>query len=409
MDSISPAPAKRIQKLGLLGGLYISQLIPLAFLGQAVPVYLRQQGVSLQNLGLLSLLGLPWMLKFLWAPLIDRYGFTPMGHYRFWIICFQLLAAMGTAAVGFIDLQHGLMLAILGGLVFFVCASQDVATDALAVGLLSPQERGWGNGVQTAGNYLGIVIGGGGMLLLLEHWGWRSSLWLMAAMLLVALLPVLGHRESYLQPADSTHQLTLKHYWQTFVAFFRRPGMGLWLLTMMAYTAGSYMILGMFRPLLVDIGFSLADIGLLLGIVGSLAGMVGAIMAGSVVAALGRKRSLVIFGLLRSVVLLAYLLPVFGWTQVSLIYGVVISAQIAISMANTTLYTIMMDNSEPTSAGTDYTLQNSMIAVNTTVVSIISGILADAWGYGVLFAIAIAISFSSVAIIGVSFQSAAES
>ena len=82
---------QRLKTYGLLGSLYISQGLPSMFILSAVPVFLRQQGVSLGKIGLLSLVAIPLMLKFLWAPLIANFGYTRWGHYRFWIIGFQVL------------------------------------------------------------------------------------------------------------------------------------------------------------------------------------------------------------------------------------------------------------------------------------------------------------------------------
>ncbi len=159
------------------------------FLFQALPVFMRQQGVSLAAIGLFPLLGLPAILKFLWSPIIDRYGFTRWGHYRFWIICFQFLVACAVFVCAWLDIKHNFTaLLLLALLIVLFCSSQDIATDALAVGLLEPYERGMGNGVQTSGGYLGAVIGGGGMLLLLNDWGGTVTLLTIAAIMLVALL-----------------------------------------------------------------------------------------------------------------------------------------------------------------------------------------------------------------------------
>jgi MFS transporter, PAT family, beta-lactamase induction signal transducer AmpG len=398
-----------LKKLGLLGSLYVTQLIPLSFFSQALPVFMRQQGASLKTIGLLSLLGLPWMFKFLWAPLIDRYGFTSFGHYRFWIICFQTLAVFVLLVCALVDVQAGnfRVAMVWLALMCLVCASQDIATDALAVGLLDPQERGLGNGVQTSGNYLGIVIGGGGMLIWLNRWGWRSTFLTMAIVMLVALLPILYHRESERtatkpNPTDNT-RLTAsdKNYFSLFISFCCRPGMWRWLLAVVFYMAGSYMALAMFRPLLVDIGLSLEEIGLLLGVVGSTAGMFGAIAAGSVIAALGRKRSLIVFGLLRAAVLMAYILPAIGFTDRPILYLVVISVQFALSMASTATFTVMMDKSEPETAGTDYTIQNSVMSLSAITASAASGVIAVGIGYTGVFVLSAAIAIASVVMIAI--------
>ncbi|NET09397.1 MAG: MFS transporter, partial [Symploca sp. SIO2B6] len=168
---------KRLHKFALLSSLYVSQYISLMFLVQALPVFMRQQGAPLETIGLIYLLvGLPLLLKVFWSPFIDRYGFTRWGHYRFWIICFQLLMAVVAVLCAFVDMQANFTL--MFGLLLLIAtfaASQDIATDALAVGLLEPRERGWGNGIQMAGNYLGAILGGGVMLILLNRLGWTNS------------------------------------------------------------------------------------------------------------------------------------------------------------------------------------------------------------------------------------------
>ena len=125
---------KSLKKFILLGSLYASQFIPLVFLSEAVPVFMRQEGISLEAIGLLSLTALPVTLKFLWSPLIDRYGFTRWGHYRFWIILFQLLVVLTTAIVAFLEIKNSFtVLFICMSSIALFCSSQDIASDALAV------------------------------------------------------------------------------------------------------------------------------------------------------------------------------------------------------------------------------------------------------------------------------------
>ncbi|KPQ39253.1 MAG: RhtX/FptX family siderophore permease [Phormidium sp. OSCR] len=193
-------------KVVLLSSLYTSQFLPSAFFFQALPIFLRQQGVSLQVIGLMGLLTLPWMLKFLWAPLIDRYGFRRWGHYKSWIIIFQILKVMALIACASIDASNSVLL--FGGvfIVVTLAATQDIATDALAVRLLAPHERGWGNGIQSAGRPIGGILGGGVMLLVLDQLGWSLSVGILAAGVLVALLPLFWYQE----PRRSIDNIAIK-------------------------------------------------------------------------------------------------------------------------------------------------------------------------------------------------------
>ena len=400
---------KSLKKFGLLGSLYVSQFIPIACLYEALPVFMRQRGASLEAIGFLPFLTLPWMLKFLWSPPIDRYGFTRWGHYRFWIICFQLIVACTLVVFAFIDIKNQLNLAFLCLVIIcFVCASQDIATDALAVGLLEPHERGFGNGIQSAGNYLGAIIGGGGMLISIERWGWKASMLTLAVVIVMALIPVLRYKEP-----TSKHQKSARaasnsqkpaNPFMDIVNFFRRPGIGSWLAILTLYTTGPYMASRMFRPLLVDIGLSLADIGLMLGIVSYGVGILGAIAGGFPIAIWGRKRSLIFLGFFQVLMMLTYLLPALGVTNLPILYGVAIGTNFASSMAVTVLYTIMMDKSRLETAGTEYTLQSSTTFFAGIIAAALGGIIAQAIGYQGVFIISIAIALLSIAIVAREFD-----
>lgn len=386
---------QRLKIIGLLGSLYVSQYIPLTFIYEALPAFIRQQGMSLEAIGLLPLLALSTIFKFLWAPAVDRYGFTRWGHYRFWIICFQFLAIASVIIAAKLNLTENfsLLLVVLFALCAW-CVSQDIATDALAVGVLQPQERGWGNGVQLSGNYLGAVIGGGAMLIVLDRWGWQLSLLILAILLLLALLPILNFREPH-SPKSETSQLVLLDL----VRFCRRPQMGRWLLVLGLFSAGPMMANTMFRPLLVDIGLSMSDIGLLLGVASYGAGIFGAITGGLLVSRLGRRRALLVFCSLRVFCVAAYLLPALGFTALPILYAIAMVAQFSNSMAMTALFTVMMDKSESMTAGTDFTLQTSIVYLGGILAAPISGLVATGFEYEGAFLLATAFAVGSVAAI----------
>ena len=384
-------------KLALLSSLYISQYISLMFFVQAIPVFMREQGASLESIGLIYLLALPILLKVLWSPFIDRYGYTRWGHYRFWIITFQLLLAAVAAVCAFVSLQSNFIL--LYGLLMVMstlAASQDIATDALAVGLLTPSERGWGNGIQMAGNYLGGMLGGGVMLVLLNQLGWERSLFALALMVVVALVPILRHREK-LPPKKATDKAT--NVWLDLVHFYRRPGMWRWLMLLTLYVIGGNMAASMFRPLLVDVGLSLTDIGWLLGVVGNGASIFGAVISGLLVVSLGRRRSLLVFGLFQILAILICLLPAAGVSNRPILYFVIIVAGFASSAVFTVSSTVMMDKSRLAMAGTEYTAQTSMVYFGSFLAAGISGFIASKIGYQGLFGVSAAVALLAVILI----------
>ncbi|WP_432808984.1 MFS transporter [Pantanalinema sp. GBBB05] len=384
--------ARRFNKLGLLGSLYLSQSMPFLFLYQALPVVLRQEGLSLTAIGLLPLVVLPITLKFLWSPLIDRYSFTVLGHYRFWIILLQSVVAMVTALCSLLSVSTQLPIVLMGMLIIAIgCASQDIATDALALGLLEPQERGLGNAVQSVGGSLGSMIGGGGMLILLSRWGWRGSLLTLAGLMLVALIPVLLHQEkpkvvvnhSYDRSANIRDRL--RNYFTIFLHFCQRPGMKVWLCILLLYNFGYSLSITMFRPLLIDLGLSLAEVGWLLGIVGTCSTIFGSLAAGLLIPPLGRQRTLLIASSLSAIGMLTYAVPTLGLTQLSVLYSIVGVTSCSLGMVVTTAFTIMMDKSYPETAATDYAIQASLNTMGSLPAAAISGVLASGLGYRGVF------------------------
>lgn len=367
-----------LPKLILLATLYISQYLPTTFFIQTVPVFMRQQNMSLGEIGFLGLLVIPSALKFLWSPFVDRYRLPGLGHYRGWIICFQSLLVITLLVTALLDVQKhlsGLILVMF--LTFLFSASQDIATDALAVNLLAPQERGMGNAVQAGGNFFGAIMGGGVALLLLDQVGFRSTLLLIAIALLLCLLPIVFYREQALP----TKPVALHLYFQPFMQFFARPGIKLWLLVVLLYIISDNISVTLARPLFVDRGLSLSEIGWLLGIVSYVARIVGAVIAGWLMTQWGRQRSLVGFGIVANLAVLLYMLPAIGIANLPLLYSICILVSGLQSMVYTALLTAIMDRSNPETAGTDYTTQISAAFLGVVITTVSGGFVAQTIGY----------------------------
>ncbi|NJM21623.1 MAG: MFS transporter [Richelia sp. SM1_7_0] len=387
-----------LSKLILLAALYTAQFIPTTFFIQTVPVFMRQQNMSLDAIGFLSFLILPSALKFLWSPFIDRYSLPKLGHYRGWIICFQLLLAFVTFGCAFIDIQENFStLIVCIFCAFLFSSSQDIATDALAVNLLEPHERGIGNAIQSGGNIFGAIIGGGGVLILLDRIGWKYSLIIMSLTMLLTLIPIILYQEQFnCKPKKSSF---FKSYFQPFIKFISRPKILPWLLVLLLYMGGEMMSGTMLRPLFVDRGLSLSDIGLMLGIVSYSARIFSALIAGVLITKLGRIRCLILFGFAASIATLLYIIPANGVSNIPVLYAVTITVNALQGMAYTALLSAMMDKCDRDTAATDYTLQVSVVYIGGIAASILSGKITTSTGYTFMFTISAAVSLLSVFII----------
>jgi MFS transporter, PAT family, beta-lactamase induction signal transducer AmpG len=370
------------RKLGLLACLYLSQGLPYGFFTKGVPALMRDQGLSLADIGLTSLLFLPWALKFMWAPLVDRYGAR-----RAWIVPLQLLNVGALVGVALLDPKEGFFWILAAVLVVnLLSATQDIATDALAVDLLTPAERGLGNGVQVAGYRLGMIVGGGALLIVLDDLGWTRAFLLMAGLLALATIPIALHREA------PRARATTQPGWSQVVEHFRRPGAGLWALVLVLYKGFDALANKMVEPLMIDLHYSLGDIGWILGTWGSVAGLVGALVGGWAVPRLGRRRALLGFGVVQVIAVGGYLLPALGIGGYPGLLAVVVADTFFGSCATAALFTLMMDACRPQHAATDYTLQASVVVIAVGVTSSFSGYLAQHLGYAGHFALTAALS-----------------
>ena len=374
----------------MLSALYFAQGLPSGLIAKALPVLLREQGVSLSVIGFTSALALPWALKFAWAPFVDRYG-----SRKRWLLVLNcvtmglmLLVASRDFAAWVAALP--LLLAVLFCM-NLVSATQDIATDGYAVSTLKSEWRGLGNSIQVVGYKLGMVVGSGALLWLTARQGWQMSYGSLACLMLLVIVPVLfmddlpaGAR----QAATHTQWHGVRGYVRLFRDFVMRPGLGWWLLTVALYKFGDSLGSRMTGPLLTDSGYSLADIGVITGSAGATAGVLGAFVGGATLLRLGHAQALLGFGVLQALGLAGYLLVVGGLHDLYALAAIVYFEQFADGLSTVALFTIMMDRCRPHSPGTDYSLQASLQVLVTGIAALCGGLFTEHFGYAAVFATA---------------------
>lgn len=391
-------PAKR--SVPLLAALYFAQGLPFGFFIQAVPVLLRSSGASLEVSTMATLLAFPWGLKFLWAPVVDRARpsgwLGPTGRRRRFILPAQVLVAATLTGLAFLSPREvgpaPLLAAFL--LVSLLSAAQDVATDALAVDLLSAEQRGLGNGVQVGGYRLGMIVGGGVVLMVIGDLGWRTCFLAMATLVLAASIPVLFFREPPARERESgaPDVAGRSSYLAPIRSFLARPDAGKLVALLVLYKAGDALSGGIVRPFLVDRGLSLKEIGQALGAIGSVAAVLGALAGGLALRRIGERRGLVVFGAVQALAILVYVGVAAGPTPLSAIYAAAAVEHFLGASATAALFASMMGFCRDDTRATDYTVQACVVAVVQGVGGGLSGFLAARAGYGAHFATALALA-----------------
>jgi MFS family permease len=388
-------------RYGLLAALYGSQFIPLAFFLFGLPAVLRAQGTSLELLGLLHLIGLVWVVKFLWAPLVDRFGSRRLGHYRGWLLATQTLIIVGVLALAPLDVADDLPVLILAiGVIGVLSATQDIAADATAVRLLEPAQRGVGNGIQKAGGYLGLMVGGGGGLLVYDRWGWPTAMGFLAVLTALPMPVLLRYREIP-EGAGTRPRITMR----ILADFFRQPGAARWALAVQPlYLSGIAVAYPLAAVMLVDAGWGLPQIGTLSIIGGGSVAIVAALVAGTTLSKVARQHALIGFGV-GQIAATGALLVLAGGLDEGLPGLIAVGLLSAASAATgTAVYTINMDWCRPATAATDYTVQDSLVELCLQVTGAAALALAGVFGYQAVLVLAMLLSLAGIAAVSALFR-----
>ncbi len=368
-------------KYGTLLSLYLAQSIPMTFFSTVMPVIMRTENYSLTSIGLIQLIKLPWILKFLWAPLVDKSAGI-ISKYKRWIISSELVYAVIIIGTAFLDIEINFTTIIVFLLFAFTAsATQDIATDAFAVLILKKEERSIGNSMQSAGSFLGTVTGSGVMLIIYHYFGWSLLLLALAGFVVLALIPLYFYKPKEINYKKPDKTASLKDI----VSFFKQKFIGRRVILLLFYYSGIIGILTMIKPWMVDLDYSIKDIGIISGIYGAFTGALTAIAAGFIIRKIGKKRGIILFSFF-SLLVAAYIL----WlshssiSHIMLVGGVVLIWG-AYGMASVIIYTISMDNVRPGREGTDFTIQIVITHIGGLFLAVISGKIAHSFEYSGLF------------------------
>jgi len=370
------------KKYPVLFSLYIAQAVPMSFFTTVVPVIMRQEDYSLQSIGLLQLVKLPWVLKFLWAPLVDN-NTNSLNQYKKWIYGSELFYAAIILVIGFFSLQANFSLVvILMVLAVVASATQDIATDAFAIHVLKKRERGYGNSMQSAGGFAGSIIGSGILLVVYYYLGWFYLLFFLAAFVLAALVPLAFYRKPCAKAVVTGKRVGLADI----VTFFRVPGTYQWVLILFFYYSGIVGIMAMLKPWLVDLDYSTRDIGIMAGIFGTTMALVAAIFAGYIVKKIGYSKSMLIFLMMSLITgIYFYLISLLHIPSLGQIYTGITLLWLAYGASTVAIYTASMDKVRAGREGTDFTLQIVITHLSSLIVGVASGKVAGVFGYDGLF------------------------
>lgn len=386
--------AERHRIFLVLTGLYIAQAIPTSLFLTAIPPIFRQEGVSRTALGYLSLLLIPGVLKFLWAPLVDRFRPAARAHRAGWIVLTQLGVVI--SILGLLLIEPGNIVGFLpiALAVALLISTQDIAADGFATLRLSPDQRPVGNAIQSGAAALGVILGGSVSLLLYRQFGWTGMISGMAGFCLLPLIAVPWMRE------DSSESTQASQPRPSIAAFLRRPEARHVLWVALVFRASEGLVKPMEAPYLVDAGVGLDAIAYLSGTGAAFAGTIGTVLIAWLLKLRGMAFVLVLLASMRVLCTIVFALHASGFiTGHSLLFGAA-SLQTFIRYTElVALFSLFMNVSSRQQPGTDFTILACAQFAAYLVGSIVSGHIADIFGYAALFGAAAPLSALVVVII----------
>lgn len=383
----------RSPRLAVILALGFSSGLPLALTGGTLQAWMTVEGVDLSTIGIFTLVGLPYVWKFLWAPAMDRFVPPFLGRRRGWLVLTQLALAAGIAAMAFLSPRSDLAaIAWLALFVAFASASQDIVVDAYRTDVVSREERGLAGALGVVGYRLAMLVSGALALALVagSGWipalGWRNTYLLMAVLMAVGVIAALCGEEPSAVPAAPR---TLRDaVIEPLREFFSRPK-AVWILVLLVlYKLGDAFAGSLTTAFLLrGAGFSLNDVGTVNKAVGLAATIVGALLGGALMVRLRLYRALLGFGILQGVSILSFMwLAIAGRSYPIMVLAVGLE-NVTSGMGTAAFVALLMALCDHRFTATQYALLSALASIGRVVVGPVSGYATDPRYLGLSWAV----------------------
>lgn len=369
--------------------LYFAEGLPFGIAYDVWPVFFRVHGVSLREIGLMSLLSLPWTWKLLWAPLVDRYG-----NRQHWITACLFVLGATTLAILPQDASHPSFL-MWSLLLLFTTASatQDIAIDAYAVDVSTPKTIGSINGTRVSAARVALFVGGGGFLILADYTGW-GLLWVALAILFFALAGV-----AWLSPRVPLENTERRHVLAPVLRWLLRWEMVPVVLFVLLFKVGDSTLGRMVKPFWVDRGYSLTEIGFISVTLGVVLTILGALAGGWIVNRIGIFRSLLWLGLAQLVSNVGYVVVAAVDLPRESIYVASMIESFTQGLGTAAFLSFLMNLCDKEHAATQYAILSALFALTRDVAGAFTGIGVESLGYAVFFGITTALALPALALL----------
>ncbi|MCJ7774531.1 MAG: AmpG family muropeptide MFS transporter [Desulfobacterales bacterium] len=358
--------------------------LPLLLTISVLQAWMKEEGVDLTVIGLMALVGLPYTLKFIWAPIMDR--FTPgfLGRRRGWLFIAQVLLVLSIIGLGQTNPGNNpWMVAFAAFLVTFFSASQDIVVDAYRREDLSDRELGLGSSLYVNGYRVGMLLASGGGLIMADHIPFSSVYLIMAACMIPGIITTLLAPEPNIQ--EGTPKTIKEAVIHPLTEYFSRDGAVLILCFILFYKIGDTMASAITIPFYLDIGFTKTEIGTVVKLFGFWATIAGSLIGGVLMLKIGINRCLWIFGFLQAVSTAGFALLARIGSSIPALSGVIAFENLSSGMGTTAFVAFMASITNKKFTATQYALLSSLMGVPRVLASAPTGFLAKYMGWETFF------------------------
>ena len=361
--------------------------LPLYVLIQLMPVWLRDSGVGLAEIGLFSLVGMPYILKFLWAPLMDRYIPPFLGRRRGWMLITQLALLIAIGALGMFRPSDSLQaITIVAAVIVFASASQDIVLDAYRRELLPDRELGLGNSIHVQAYRIAGLVPGSLSLILADHLPWESVFWVTGAFMIfgLAMCVAISEPEVDLPPPTGlvgSVVAPFQEYWR------RRGWAGVVLVLgfLFFYKLGDSMATALSTVFYRDLGFSKTEIGLVAKNAALWPAIIGGLLGGVLMLRLGINRALWLFGVVQLVSILGFAVLAEAGPVLWLLAVVISFEYLGVGLGTAAFTAFIARETSKTFAATQFALFTAITAIPRTVVNASTGFIVEVIGWTEFF------------------------
>jgi PAT family beta-lactamase induction signal transducer AmpG len=358
--------------------------LPLLLTITVLQAWMKDQGVDLTVIGIMSLVGLPYTLKFLWAPVLDRFTLPFLGRRRGWLLIAQVALIFSISGLGFTDPgKNPWMMAFAAFLVTFFSASQDIVVDAYRREDFPDEELGMGSSLYVNGYRVGMLLASGGGLIMADHMPFFMVYQIMAACMLPGVVTTLLAQEPKIY--EGTPETLREAVFDPLIEYFSRRG-ALWILAfILFYKIGDTMASAMTIPFYLDIGFSKTQIGAVVKLFGFWATVAGTLIGGLIMLRLEINRSLWVFGFLQAASTAGFAVLARVGNNLPLLSTVIAFENLSSGMGTAAFITFMASITHKKFTATQYALLTSLMGIPRVMASAPTGFFAKNMGWESFF------------------------